>query len=61
MNTALRAFQAGLVDECHLFVVPIAIGGGTSALPCGTRVGFELHDQRRFASGALYLRYRTRA
>jgi dihydrofolate reductase len=25
--------EAGLVDECHLFLVPIMVGGGKRRLP----------------------------
>jgi dihydrofolate reductase len=57
---AAHAFGAGLVDECHLFLAPIAIGGGKRALPEGVRVGLELLDERRFGNGMDYLRYRTK-
>jgi dihydrofolate reductase len=54
---AAAAFAAGLVDECHLFLHPVSVGGGTPALPPGLRVALELVDERRFASGVVYLRY----
>ncbi len=54
---AAAAFAAGLVDECHLLLHPIAVGGGTPALPHGRRVSLALVDERRFASGVVYLRY----
>ena len=54
---AAHAFDAGLVDECHLFVAPVAVGGGKAALPAGVRMELELLDERRFESGILYLRY----
>jgi dihydrofolate reductase len=60
-NLAAHAFRAGLVDECHLFVVPIAVGGGKRSLPNGVRVRLELLDERRFANGMVYLHYRTKA
>jgi dihydrofolate reductase len=51
----------GLVDEYHLFVVPVAVGGGKRALPDnGVRVSLELVDERRFRTGEVYLHYRTR-
>ena len=59
-NLAAHAFRAGLVDECHLFVAPIAVGGGKRCLPDGVRVGLELLDERRFGNGMVYLHYRTR-
>jgi dihydrofolate reductase len=58
---AAEALRAGLVDECHLVLVPVAVGGGKRALPSRLRVYFELVDQRRFANGSVYLRYRVAA
>jgi dihydrofolate reductase len=52
-----QALAAGLVDECHLFVVPIVVGGGKRALPGAVRVQLELLDERRFDSGVVHLRY----
>jgi dihydrofolate reductase len=57
---AAQAFAAGLVDECHLFLAPIVVGGGKRSLPDGVRVGLELLDERRFGNGMVHLRYRTR-
>jgi dihydrofolate reductase len=54
-----QALQAGLVDELQLFLVPVLVGGGTRALPDGLRVGLELLDERRFASGVVYLHHRV--
>ena len=54
---AAQAFALGLVDECHLFVVPVSVGGGTPALPRGRRVDLELVEERRFASGVVHLHY----
>jgi len=58
---AAQALGAGLVDECHLFVAPVLVGGGKRSLPYKVRVTLELLDERRFGSGMVYLRYRTRA
>jgi len=57
---AAQAFGAGLVDECHLFLAPIVIGGGKRALPEGVRVVLELLDERRFGNGMVYIHYRTK-
>jgi dihydrofolate reductase len=57
---AAHAFRAGLIDECHLFVIPILVGGGKSALPDDVRLELELLDERRFGNGVVYLRYRAR-
>ena len=56
---ASGAFAAGLIDECHLFVTPIIVGGGTPSLPAGVRVGLELLDEHRFQGGVVHLHYRT--
>ena len=55
-----HAFRAGLIDECHLFVIPILVGGGKPALPDNVRLELELLEERRFGNGTVYLRYRTR-
>ena len=55
-----QAIRAGLVDECHLFVTPVVVGGGTPALPDHVRLELELLDERRFGNGVVYLAYRTR-
>ena len=54
-----EAIRAGLVDELHLMVNPIVVGGGTPSLPDGVRWELELLDERRFANGVVYLRYRA--
>jgi dihydrofolate reductase len=56
---ASQAFEAGLVDELHLFVAPIVVGGGKPALPAEVRLKLELLDERRFDSGMVHLRYGT--
>ena len=58
-NLAAQAIRAGLVDELHLFLTPILVGGGTPSLPADVRVRLELLDERRFGNGVVHLRYRT--
>ena len=55
-----QALAAGLVDECHLVVVPTIVGGGKPALPHDVRVGLELLDERRFRNGVVHLHYAVR-
>lgn len=57
---AAHAFRSGLIDEVHLFVAPIILGGGKASLPDNVRLELELLDERRFANGVVYLGYRTR-
>ena len=59
-DLAARAIKAGLVDEVHLFVAPIVVGGGTPSLPKNVRLELELLDERRFGNGMVHLHYRTR-
>ncbi len=56
---AAHALHAGIVDELQLVVVPTVVGGGTAYLPDGVRLGLRLIDERRFAGGAVLLRYAT--
>jgi dihydrofolate reductase len=57
---AAHAFRAGLIDECHLFLTPIIVGGGKASLPDDVRLELELLEERRFESGVVFLRYHTR-
>jgi dihydrofolate reductase len=56
---AASALRAGLVDELHLFVTPVVVGGGTAALPDDIHLALELLDERRFAGGVVHLHYRV--
>ena len=60
-DLAGQAIKAGLVDELQLLLVPVVVGGGKRALPHGIRADLGLLDTQRFASGAVYLRYRPSA
>ena len=57
---AAQAFKAGLVDELHLFVAPMVVGGGKRSLPNEVRLKLELLDERVFGSSMVYLYYRTK-
>jgi dihydrofolate reductase len=56
---ATLAFRAGLIDECHLFLNPIVVGGGKLALPSNVRTRLELLDEGRFGNGVVHLHYRV--
>jgi dihydrofolate reductase len=56
-----QAIAAGLVDECHLFLTPILVGGGKRALPDQVHVRLQLLDERRFGNGVVHLHYRMSA
>ena len=55
---AAHAFRAGLVDECQLFLMPVALGSGKPALSTQARMDLELVGGRRFRSGVVFLHYR---
>jgi dihydrofolate reductase len=57
---AAQALDAGLVDDLHLFVVPILVGGGNRALCQRGRFDLELLGEHRFRSGAVHLHYSWR-
>ena len=57
---AAHAFRAGLIDECHLFLIPILVGGGKSALPDNVQLELELLEERPFSNGTVFLRYQAR-
>jgi dihydrofolate reductase len=58
-NLAGQMMAAGLLDELHLFVTPVAIGGGNPALSSHFSSSLELLGVDRFASGDVHLHYRT--
>jgi dihydrofolate reductase len=55
-----EALAAGLVDELHLFLNPVVVGGGTRALPDGVRLDLKLLAEHRFANGVVHLQHRVR-
>ena len=56
---AAQAMKAGLVDEIHLFLAPVVVGGGKKALPDDLRLDLELLSERRFGNGTVHLHYHT--
>jgi len=58
---AAQAIKAGLVDEYHLFLNPVLVGGGTAALPDNIRLDLELVDEHRFRNGVVHLHYQLAA
>ncbi len=56
-EVAASAWRAGLIDECHVFVAPMLVGGGKRMFPDDLRQPLELLDERRFGNGMVFLRY----
>lgn len=54
---AQYAFAAGLVDECHLYIVPVIVGSGKRCFPGNVRLNLDLLNVRHFAHGTLHVRY----
>jgi dihydrofolate reductase len=59
-DLAAQAIKAGLVDELHLLISPVVVGGGNRALPDDVHLDLELLDERRFGNGVVHVHYRTR-
>ena len=59
-NLAAQAFRSGLVDECHLLLYPVLVGGGKPSLPKSFRAQLALLDQQSFDNGVVYVRYDVR-
>jgi len=57
-DLAGQALAWQLVDELHLFVVPVVVGGGKAWLPKRLHLDLELLEARPVASGFVFLRYR---
>ena len=58
---AAHAFNAGLVDECQLFIYPVLVGEGKPAFPSDAHIQLELLEERRFGNGVVNLRYRIQS
>ena len=56
---AAQAMAASLVDEVHLLLNPVIVGGGNPALPAGVRVKLALLSERRFRNGVVHVGYRV--
>lgn len=56
-DLAARAFEADLVDEVHLYVLPLAVGGGKPGLPVGARLDLRPLESRRLGAGVVFTRY----
>ncbi len=56
---AAHAFNAGLVDECHLFICSVLVGQGKPVFLSDAPAQLELLEIHRFDNGVVYLRYRT--
>jgi dihydrofolate reductase len=59
-DLAAQAIEAGLVDEYHLFLVPVIVGGGKRWLPDNNRrLNLELAGEPGFRNGTVHLHYRA--
>lgn len=56
---AAHALRAGVVDVVDQVLLPVVIGGGLAVFPDGFRRHLEFVSERRFACGAVALRYRV--
>jgi dihydrofolate reductase len=58
---AAHAFNAGLVDECQLFIYPVLVGEGKPAFPSDAGVRLDLLEEHRLDDGVVNLRYRVQS
>ena len=54
------ALASDLVDECHLFLNPVVVGGGKPAFRSALRRSLEVVETRRFDTGVVQVHYRVR-
>lgn len=54
---ATLALNANLIDEFHVVVHPIMVGGGKPAFKISSRHDFRLLETQRFDTGAVYMHY----
>jgi dihydrofolate reductase len=57
---ASQALRAGIVDDIHLFTVPVVVGGGTPCWPSRCRLDLALRSERGFADGTVHAHYGLR-
>ncbi|GMA27463.1 dihydrofolate reductase family protein [Arenivirga flava] len=53
---AAVAFEAALIDEVHLYALPLTVGGGKPGLPTGVRLDLRLLETRRLGEGVVFTR-----
>ena len=58
-DLAAQAIKAGLVDECHLFLTPIVVGGGTPRSPTMSAWSSSCSTNAASAAASCHLHYRT--
>jgi dihydrofolate reductase len=49
--------QNDLVDELHLLVYPLSVGGGKRLFPAGKHTGFKLREATTYPTGVVGLHY----
>ncbi|MGA8439839.1 MAG: dihydrofolate reductase family protein [Candidatus Sulfotelmatobacter sp.] len=59
-SLAAHAIKAGLVDEYHLIISPMLVGGGKQSQPNDIRLRLDLLSERRFGNGVVHLHYRPK-
>ncbi|MEY2524124.1 MAG: hypothetical protein QOJ66_2689 [Ilumatobacteraceae bacterium] len=58
---AAHALNAGLVDECQLFIYPVIVGEGKPAFRRDARIQLDLLEEHRFRNGVVNLHYRIQS
>ncbi|MCW4458994.1 dihydrofolate reductase family protein [Microbacterium sp. MPKO10] len=59
-DIAASAWRADLIDDCHLYLAPILVGGGHRLFPEGIHRPLELINEHQFSNGMVHLHYRVK-
>ncbi|WP_394278401.1 dihydrofolate reductase family protein [Microbacterium sp.] len=54
---ATEAIRAGLVDEYHLLIAPVVVGGGRRFFPDGVALSLRLQKEHHLPNGLVLLEY----
>lgn len=58
-NLAHACMRLNLIDEWHMFVAPVVLGGGTTYFPPGHEISnLQLVETKTFISRTVFLRYK---
>ena len=50
----------GLVDEVHLYIPPVLLGGGKPMFPSGTKRNLQFMESQTFPGGVVMLKYKLK-
>lgn len=57
-NLASTFFDHGLLDEVHMYIYPVLLGGGKPMFPSGDLNNLDLIESKQFPGGVIMRKYR---